>query len=52
MERSPAPVSKWEARGLARNACPPLAEIAVQAGFEPREISREGFEAVWLRYAG
>jgi len=37
---------------LSPEPCPPLAEIAAQAGFEPRETTREEFEAVWRKYAG
>ena len=38
--------------GLSYESVPPLAEIARDAEFTPREISREEFEAAWASTPG
>lgn len=40
------------ARTLAEGPIPPLEQIDADPQFEPREITREEFEAVWQRYSG
>jgi hypothetical protein len=40
------------ARTLAEAPIPPLEQIEADPQFEPREITREEFEAVWRQFAG
>ena len=35
---------------LSEGPMPPLEDIAADPQFEPKEITQEEFEAVWLRY--